>query len=220
MVLAVVQAVKMIQSGTLLVDDVYQHVQLHRDIDIVVLDASNPFANGRTLPAGPLREPITNLKRADIFWLTRVDQAKDLSGLLRTLQTLQSEPTCIYSTYRPIGLRCLKTGTEVGLSILKGAKVILLCGIANPTSFEKTVTHAGADICGRYFFPDHHPFTIAEMQNVRNAAKTNTAELIVTTEKDGVRIPDGHEPTVPLYELIIAVCITQGEEQLEKILWN
>ena len=204
----------------LLLDDGFQHVTLHRDIDIVAIDASNPFGNGRVLPAGPLREPLQHLKRANLFWLTRVDQADDLSALQKMLQAIQPEGGIVQSTYRPIGLKCCKNREEADLSLLKGAKTILLCGIANPTSFEKTVEGLGADIIEVMAFPDHHPFTIVEMREVQNAAVSNKANLIITTEKDGVRIPDGFEHTIPIYELIIEVCITQGEELLERVLWN
>ena len=205
---------------TLLLDDGFQHVKLRRDLDIVVIDASNPFGNGRTFPAGHLREPLRNLKRTNLFWLTRVDQTEDLPALQRFLNSIQSGARIIESTYQPIGLRCRKTGAEADLSILTGSKTVLLCGIANPTSFKKSVADVGAHIVDQYVFPDHHPFTVAEIRKVQQSASDHGAEFIVTTEKDGVRIPDGFDYDVPMYELITEVRLTQGEELLEKILWN
>lgn len=205
---------------TLLLDDGFQHMKLRRDTDIVVIDATTPFGNGRIFPAGHLREPVRNLKRANLFWLTKVDQAKDLRALEERLQTIQSEANIVHSIFQPIGLRCLQTGAEVDVSILKGARTVLLCGIANPTSFEKTLSALETEIIEMFTFPDHHPFTASEMTKVQTVAAAQEAKLIVTTEKDGVRIPIEAEYVVPIYELIIEVQITVGEELLEKRLWN
>ncbi|UCE18911.1 MAG: tetraacyldisaccharide 4'-kinase [Gemmatimonadota bacterium] len=206
--------------NTLILDDGFQHLKLHRDLDIVVIDASYPFGNGRVIPAGHLREPLKNLKRADLFWLTRVDQAEDLDSLRTVLHSIQPDASIVHSIYHPIGLRCCTSGSEVDLSILKGSKTALLCGIANPISFQKTVASLGADILERFSFPDHHPFAAAEIQKIQKAASDRGAKCLVTTEKDGIRMPQGGDALMPLYELIIELRITHGEDILEEILWN
>lgn len=213
-------AIDLFGPDTLLLDDGFQHVRLHRDIDLVVIDASNPFGNGRVLPGGILREPIKSLHRAHLFWLTRVDQTDDLALLEKFLHALQPEAGIIQSTYRPTRLRSLETGAEADLSVLQGARTVMVCGIANPASFERTLLELGADLMERFSFPDHHPFKASEMREVQNAAATKGAKLIVTTEKDGVRIPRDIQYKVPVYELNIEVHIIQGKEFLEKALWN
>ncbi|MFQ6093976.1 MAG: tetraacyldisaccharide 4'-kinase, partial [bacterium] len=166
------------------------------------------------------REPIKCLHRAHLFWLTRVDQTDDLALLEKFLHALQPEAGIIQSTYRPTRLRSLETGAEADLSVLQGARTVMVCGIANPASFERTLLELGADLMERFSFPDHHPFKASEMREVQNAAATKGAKLIVTTEKDGVRIPRDIQYKVPVYELNIEVHIIQGKEFLEKALWN
>ena len=213
-------AIDQFGADTLLLDDGFQHVQLHRNSDIVVIDALNPFGNGRVVPAGPLREPLGNLKRATLFWLTRVDQAGDLSLLEETLLAIQPAACIVKSTYRPSGLTSLETDSEIDLSVLRGSKTILLCGIANPLSFRKTVLGVGADVIDTCCFPDHHAFSTSEIQDIQKKAVEMGADAIVTTEKDGVRVPREIQFAVPIYELRIEVDIRHGEECLTRVLWN
>jgi tetraacyldisaccharide 4'-kinase len=214
------KAIDTFGTDALLLDDGFQHLQLHRDIDILVIDASNPFGNNRVFPAGTLREPKGNVKRADLLWLTRVDQAVDPSDLIHTLRKIHPEAGLVESIYHPLGLRNHASGSTVDLSILKGSRVVPFCGIANPLSFEKTITDLGAEVVQRFTFPDHHPFTVSDIQTIQKRASERAASFTITTEKDGVRIPPEIESPMPIYELIIEVQITRGEDDLEKKLWS
>ena len=214
------QAVDSFDSEALLLDDGFQHLRLHRDIDIVVIDASNPFGNGIVFPAGTLREPKGNLNRANLYWLTRVDQADDLPSLRRFLKKIKPENTIVESTYRPVGLRRHQSGSAHDLVALQKTKVILMSGIANPRSFELTASGLGADILQHFTYPDHHAFNPEDIELVQQAASQSRAEFILTTEKDGVRIPQDIEYTVPIHELIIEIHITRGVDDLENLLCN
>lgn len=185
-----------IQRGAdvLLLDDGLQHHGLSRDLDVIVVDASNPFGNGRLLPAGPLREPVSALRRVGLglVWLTRCDLPRDP----RTAQ-LSAFPT-VESAYRPQG-------------DLRGKRVFLFAGIARPETFAETVRGLGAEIHGVRWFRDHHLFTQADLGALRRDA---AGSLLVTTEKDLARIAEPGE----IVAVRLLMQVLRGEDALERAL--
>jgi tetraacyldisaccharide 4'-kinase len=182
-------------ADVLLLDDGLQHHALARDLDVIVADASNPFGNGRLLPAGPLREPVSALRRValGLVWLTRCDRPRDP----RTSE-LSAFPA-VESVYEP------------GAAHLRGKRVFLFAGIARPGTFADTVRGLGAEIAGTQWFRDHHLFTAADLAALRQRA---AGALLVTTEKDLVRIADpGEIIAVPLRMRIV-----RGEDALDRAL--
>jgi tetraacyldisaccharide 4'-kinase len=181
-------------ADVLLLDDGLQHHGLARDLDVIVADASNPFGNGRLLPAGPLREPVSALGRIGLglVWLTRCDLPRDP----RTAE-LGAFPA-VESAYE-------------GRADLRGKRVFLFAGIARPDSFVATVRELGAEIAGTRWFRDHHPYGAAQLAQLRQLA--GGAQL-VTTEKDLVRIavPGG------VVAVRVDVRILRGEEALDRAL--
>jgi tetraacyldisaccharide 4'-kinase len=176
-------------ADVLLLDDGLQHHGLARDLDVIVADASNPLGNGRLLPAGPLREPPSALRRVGrgLLWLTWCDQPRDpRTAALPPFPTVESA----YSAQPD----------------LRGRRVFLFAGIARPERFLLTVRGLGAEIAGTRWFPDHHRFTERELAEVRSAPA-----LPVTTEKDLARIarPDG------IAAVRLEMRILRGEEALE-----
>ena len=181
-------------ADVLLLDDGLQHHGLGRDLDVIVADASNPFGNGRLLPAGPLREPVSALRRVrlGIVWLTRCDLPRDP----RTAE-LRSFPS-VESAYQAD-------------ASLRGKRVFLFAGIARPESFLATVKALGADVAGVRWFRDHHLYTRTDLDEIRRRAE---GALPVTTEKDLVRIAQpGGIVAVP-----VATRVLRGEDVLERAL--
>lgn len=185
-----------IQRGAdvLLLDDGLQHHALARDLDVVVVDASNPFGNGHVLPRGPLREPPSALARVrrGLLWLTRSDLPRD-----PRISSLPPWPV-VESSYDAHG-------------DLRGKRVFLFAGIARPESFEATVRALGAEIAGVRRFRDHHRYTGRDLDALRRDAR---GAALVTTEKDLVRIdrPQG------ITAVPVDVRIVRGEDALEAAL--
>ncbi len=205
---------------TLILDDGYQHWPLERDLDIVVIDSTNPFGNGYLLPRGRLREPLKNLRRGNLFLLTRVDQADDLEGLRERLRKLNPGAKIMETVHHPECLLELRTGEQRELSLLAGKRALVLSSIGYPESFERTLTSLGALLVEKIRFPDHHWYNEDELREIGAGALRKEAEFIVTTEKDTVRIPSGTASPVEILYLRIRLRIVRGEEILEELFEN
>lgn|GEM_PF-231402 len=183
----------------IIVDDGLQHRRLHRDLEVVLVDARAPFGNGSVLPGGPLRETPSGLARADVIVLTHaetLDEA-ELQTVLTQLRAFRLSVPIVRADHVPLGVRAVTGGPLRPASALAGREVFLFCGIASPAGFEKTVADLGAQVTGVLAFPDHHAFGAGDMARVRAAARH--AQL-VCTEKDALkvaRIP-GHEDVLCL----------------------
>jgi len=176
--------------GAIVLDDGFQHWRIKRDCDIVAVDASRPFGNGLLLPAGHLREPRSALRRASVFCMTRCDQAgpEAVEALKRMLLRLNPAALVVETDHEPIGLYDLKIKTQFEMGVLRGAAVGLVCGIAQPGSFEKTVAAAGGQVVSRTFFRDHHVYSCGDLSRCCRRALAAGARLIVTTQKDAQRL--------------------------------
>lgn len=205
-------AIQELGATVLLLDDGFQHRRLARDRDIVVLDSTNPFGNGRLLPAGPLREPVTALRRAHAIVLTRVDQGEALDPFHEQVQKLNPAACITELMYRPSGVRSLTDGTVQSIASLHGVPVLALSGIANPRSFEQTLEDAGATLLHRIRFLDHHPFSQHDLRSALRVADQAGARWVVTTEKDAVRLPAGADLS-KITVIEIEVKIVKGEEK-------
>jgi tetraacyldisaccharide 4'-kinase len=172
-----------------ILDDAFQQWRVKRDLDVVLIDAARPFGNGFLLPRGPLREPLTSLKRADIVLLTKTGAAGDgLEPLRRDLRRFNPGALLVETDHRPGGLTRLFDGRQEELSALEGSGVCLLSAIGDPASFERLVRQQGADVRSRFFFPDHHAFTGADIGAVVRACGERARTRVVTTAKDAVKL--------------------------------
>jgi tetraacyldisaccharide 4'-kinase len=212
-------AISRFGARTLLLDDGFQHLGLARDLDIVVVEAGNPFGNGHLLPRGPLRESREALSRAGLVWLGKRrpegENAADLASLLREAREKTGrEP--VTSTYRVVDV-CGPSLGSLGHGFLAGKRVLLCAGIARPGSFRATLLASGASVVGEAVFADHHRFTRDEIGRVAERARQIGADVIAMTEKDAVRLPIGcADATIGVVR--IAVEISSGEEQLAEVL--
>lgn len=170
-------------------DDGFQHIRLKRDLNIVLIDAVDPFGSGTLFPAGILREPLTALRRADIALITKADKAVNIIKLKETIAQFTGAP--IFSArYSPRDLMNVATGETQPLDLLAGRPVFAFAGIARPDSFISLLQTLGADISGTAVFPDHYSYTRSDLADLVRKADEGNSALLVTTEKDGVRLKD------------------------------
>jgi len=213
------RAVEALGADVLLLDDGLQHRALARDLDVVVLDAANPVGNGRLLPAGPNREPLSALRRAGLCWLSRADQAEP-AALVRWRERLRAltglEP--VESRHAPLDLVDGTLGRPLGLEALRGLPVLLLSGLARPGAFRRTVEGLGARVVGERRHPDHHRFGAAELDEAFAAAAAAGAARVLTTEKDAVRLAPERAADPRLAVLRIEAEVLRGAEVLEQAL--
>lgn len=171
-------------ASVFVLDDGFQHARLHRDLDIVVLDGLDPLAGRHVFPAGRLRERVGALRRAHAVVIARAE-ARRFDGLLRILP--EGLPV-FYGSTRPVAWLDLTTGERLLSSAMDGKHVYAFCGLGNPESFRRTLAATGCVVTELIAFPDHHPYTPAEVDTLERDAAGRT---IVTTEKDAVRLPRG-----------------------------
>ena len=158
------EAITFYHSRVLVLDDGFQHFKLRRDLDIVLVNATDPFGGGRLLPLGNLREPLSALKRAGLVMLTHADRVGEeaLSAIRRDIHAVNAEVPVIEAAHRPEFLLDLRTEEKLKLSHIEGREVVALSAIADPASFESQLTALGAGIAQKWRYPDHHPCSPAE----------------------------------------------------------
>jgi tetraacyldisaccharide 4'-kinase len=169
-------------ADILILDDAFQHRALHRDLDIVLIDAARPLGNGRLLPGGPLREPVKALGRAHILVRTGGGRA------LEQPSPVYPETPTFRGFHQPLGI--VEGGRLIPAASLKGQKVCAFAGIGRPGAFRRSLDELDSEIVSFRPFPDHHPYSRADIDILRQLAAKTGAERIVTTEKDGVRLAD------------------------------
>jgi tetraacyldisaccharide 4'-kinase len=175
-------------SRLLILDDGFQHLKLKRDLDIVLLNALDPFGGGSMLPLGNLREPVRALSRAHMIVVTHSDRvpAEELETLRKIVSSINPKAPILEAAHKPDFILDVKSGKKTKLDLLKGKKVVSLCGLGEPKSFEEQLLRMGAEIAQKWRYPDHHPYTPAE---IRSAEKLRHGLPIVTTFKDFTRFP-------------------------------
>lgn len=201
----------------ILIDDGFQHLKVQRDIDIVVIDSTDPFGNGWMLPRGILREPPSHIVRAHFVVLTRVDQAEDLEEVRHHITALNPTAPVIETVHKPTALVDLQERAHLGLETLQGARVVALSSIGNPAAFERTLTDAGALLADRWRLPNHHYYRRGPLADLVDRATDLDVAAIVTTEKDVVRFPSGFAFHVPVWVLKIELAVVRGAEHLARI---
>jgi tetraacyldisaccharide 4'-kinase len=209
-------AVDRLGADVLLLDDGFQHRALARDLDVVVLDAANPVGNGHLFPRGPNREPLAAIRRAGLGWLSRVDQAdrSELERLRARVRALTGrEP--VESQHASVDVVDGALDRSLGLDALRGRRVALVCGIARPASFRHTVEGLGATVVLEQRFPDHHRFAAEDVAAALLAVRGGRADVVVTTEKDAVRLPPGLAADPAVLAVRIRAEIVRGAEVLD-----
>lgn len=202
-------------ADCIILDDGFQHLALARDLDIVLVDASQPFGNGMVLPAGVLREPVQQVARGHVLVLTRVDGVA--SARLAEIAAQAGWPAdrpLAHCVHRPVSLDPLDPGESLGPEWLRGRRLYWFCGIGNPRSFVATLGRAGAHVAGGRAFHDHYCYDSADLAALAREADALGVDAIVTTQKDQVKITGRHEWTRPAYALRVALDVVEGREQV------
>lgn len=205
-------------AKTLILDDGYQHLKLARDLNILLLDATDPFGGFEMAPFGRLREPLYGIKRADLIIITRADRPMDQAQTLSIIKHFCGEKVPVMYVYSEI-THLRHTGTnnvyEVGDFI--GWNVVVMCGIGNPNVFSEDILHQGINIMDEKFFPDHHPYTQQDLDQITAEASRIGADAIITTEKDAVRIEGLKQGDVPVYSAQLRIG-SEDEVRLKSLL--
>ena len=185
------EALAKYSADTILMDDGFQHRRLKRDLDIVCIDATNPFGNGLLIPAGSKRERLSSLKRADIFLITKADLVRNpriLNKLEQKLKKLNPDALIVKSIHKVEDFYKLSNEQLVDREALKSKKTALLSAIGNPSVFEKTILSIGLRFKKHFRFRDHHWYKASELKRIEEYCVKNGIDTIVTTEKDAVRL--------------------------------
>lgn len=207
-------ATRKLGCDTLILDDGFQYQRLKHRLEIVLVDQTNPFGNENTLPRGILREPIENLKRADFVFITK-STGKD-EALYRKIHRLNPDAEIIECTHKPRYFKDVYTERRYPLDFVRGKRIVPLSGIAMPSGFEQSLVSLGATLLSCMRFSDHHRYSQQEIIDIINHADRLGADLIITTEKDAVRIPRLDRCTVPLIYLRVDIEILRGAENFQQ----
>jgi tetraacyldisaccharide 4'-kinase len=209
-------AIKRLGCDTLILDDGFQYQKLKHSVEVVLVDATNPFGNGNMLPRGILREPARHISRADIIFLTKC--RGDVSEVKEEIRRYNDRAEIVECTHAPRLLKDVWSREEFPLSYLSGKTVCTLSGIASPKGFENSLRSLGAKVvwCERY--ADHHRYESEEILYALNRTADMGADALVTTEKDAVRFPRFESVPVRCLYLRISIEILAGEENFSEII--
>jgi tetraacyldisaccharide 4'-kinase len=196
-------AIKSLGITVFILDDGFQHVQLKRDLDIVCIDATNPFGNGKLLPAGTLREPLENLKRADAIVITRANLIPNPKFQIEDY------------TDAPIFISRNKTNRK---SQIENRKCLAFCGLGNPENFFSQLRQDKFNLVATKTFRDHHVYSQQDVFEIERIARQNKVEILLTTAKDAVKLRD-LKFEMPL-SIVESELIFDDEERFKKLLCN
>jgi tetraacyldisaccharide 4'-kinase len=205
-------AIDALGAEVLVLDDAYQHLALARDLNILLIDAPDPFGGFEMVPFGRLREPLYAIKRADLVIVTRADKPFDQAQTNAIIKHFCGEKVSVMYAYSSVtSLRHIETGEMYETNQFTGWNAALLCGIGNPHAFADDILQVGINIVGENFFADHHAFTQQDLDRATRAAQDAGADLIVTTEKDAVRLEGLKHGAVPVYAAQLEI---QSEDEV------
>lgn len=199
----------------LLLDDGYQYLPLHRDINILLVDSTIGFGDHHLLPRGILREPLSHLHRANLFLINKAAEPATFQSLEKEIQEICPGVRVFHSDYVPVSLVGPQEEQEE-LGSLKEKRVLAFSGVANPNSFSSMLRKCGMKIVGETIFPDHHLYTAKDLRYIEEKAKG--ADGIVTTEKDMVKLKEFNIAHLPIRALRVEMKIHKEEEFFKKII--
>ncbi|KPA10508.1 Tetraacyldisaccharide 4'-kinase [Candidatus Magnetomorum sp. HK-1] len=212
-------AIQKFNPQVILLDDAFQHLRLHRDVDMVLMDRSRPLGNSHVIPRGMLREPAIHLKRGHIFVLTRATQSQ-----LNDISNIEH-----YIANKPI-LRCRHVPDQLMQTNEKGHLILFdpsslaekpifaFSGIANNEDFQRMINTLKYQTVGALHFPDHHVYSDADLSKIIAQAHQSGAKCLVTTEKDYVKIIERVQWNLPLFALGIRLSFGNETNYFENVI--
>jgi 3-deoxy-D-manno-octulosonic-acid transferase len=212
---------KAVDLNLLVLDDGFQHRQLHRDFDLVLIDALRPFGGGHLVPLGRLREPLPGLARAHCFVISRADEVPNTRAIESVLRHYNPAAPVFRARTVPSLWRS-SDGSEIKPDCLpvKDQRVVAFCGLGNPEAFWKTLRRMGIEPAACYEFDDHHQYPPREIRRLAQHARDMGAHVLLTTAKDAVNLEPGFPAMlgeVQLYWLEVRTELDRREDLLELI---
>jgi tetraacyldisaccharide 4'-kinase len=205
-----------VKPDIFLLDDGFQHLQLHRDLNLVLLDANSPFGNGCLLPRGPLREPLAALNAAHAIILTRFDPARHTALRTDMAQGFPRQPV-LTAEIAPVAVTSYPGGHPEPPAAMRHRPLVAFAGLARPEVFLHTLQDLGADLKSLHVFPDHHAYTPGELRSLAEAARVLGAGALVTTGKDWARLGEQWDEDVLLWVLEVEARLSDPEGVLERL---
>ena len=202
----------------LILDDGFQHIQLARSLNIVLLDAGRPFSNGHTIPLGRLRESPASLRAADVVVVTRSHPDLEYSTLDRMIRLRNAGVKVFHSRMAVKRLVDLSDGRSYPLKTLVGQRVAAFCGIGNPRSFFFEAQRLGCELVLKRAFRDHHKYTKRDIARLRRDAIQKSADAFMTTDKDAMNLCDPDRLTLRVFVLQIELVVDRAEELLQLVI--
>jgi tetraacyldisaccharide 4'-kinase len=207
-------AIENLHSTVFVLDDAFQHVRLFRALDIVTIDATNPWGGGM-LPSGRLREPLSGLSRADCVVITRTEQVHDIGAIKDAVRRFAGEVPIFSAGMRTTGFRKLDGSTTETAELLS-QPIAAFCGIGNPNSFFDHLRREGYQLAFTQTFPDHHHYKQSELERLVREAKAHGAMSLLTTAKDATKL-QSFDPALPCCVLDMEITIDDGDRLVDLI---
>lgn len=215
-------AVEELEAELLLLDDGFQHRRLHRDLDVVLIDATWPPSRDYLFPRGTLREPPSGLRRAGAIVVTRCDQVtgEELDAIRAWLSQRWPNTPVALTEHRPVSLVRANENSEP-VETLAGVPVFGFCGIGNPSAFRYTLERLGATVVDFRSFPDHHCYTTADVDNLTRWAESLPPHgVVATTQKDWVKLRIENLAGRQMWAVRIGLYFREGEAAFAGVLEN
>jgi tetraacyldisaccharide 4'-kinase len=186
-------------------DDGFQHRKVKRDVDIVCVDATDPFGDGKLLPAGKQREPVESLARADVVVITRLEQFGDASNLRSEISDLAPDAVVVGTRTTLLKIREMTRSIDtIDQGEVPGLRHFAFCGLGNPGNFFDLLQQSSVTVLGRRAFRDHHRYTQQDAEEIEHLAAAAGADALITTAKDAVKLAEV-ELSLPCYIAEIAI---------------
>lgn len=218
-VAAAQRAVAQHGAEVIILDDGFQHRRLARDLDIVLLDALEPFGFGHLFPCGMLREPISGLARADVVALSRADMASGETRQTVRIEVDRYASGAAWCELAHVPRRLMNAnGVSHPLEHLHGRRLAAFCGIGNPTGFRHTLDQCGYQVVATRFLADHHTYTPSDCSELAHWAADAQADAVVCTTKDLVKVNADWLGELPLWAVAIDLNVVAGRAALTKAL--
>ena len=217
---AAIKACRGERPDMIIVDDGFQHLKLHRDIELLVLDFKSPFGQGGILPAGTLREFPSVISRADHIWINRIPSGMSAEWIKRRLIDYNWKAPVQFSRVMHTGVRLVGGGS---LGALPGNTLLAFCGIGKPESFRNSLEEVGIRLEGLEAFPDHHVYTADDIKHLRRTMERTGASGLITTAKDAVKLyglPDTGDIMVQTMNLDVKGSVPELMKDIERTIQN
>jgi tetraacyldisaccharide 4'-kinase len=210
------EAVERFGASAIVLDDAFQHRRIGRDLDVVLLDASEPFGYGHVFPRGTLREPLAGLGRADVVVLSRADLlgCDERDAIRQEVRRLAPGAGWVAAVHTPETLLS-PGGRQQPIDSLRGERVAAFCGIGNPAGFRHTLESCGYRVAGFREFADHHRYTPGELDALADWAAELDASALLCTHKDLVKLDAARLGPPPLWAVVVGVDFLSGRDLLE-----